>query len=147
MPKTKRNTKRSKTRGKKNSKPRVTRSKNNKSFTDKDLVYNPEEESEDIIEFLNPAVVTTQYLDDDGELTDDASTDDEHVEVMVKELEPKVYSMYNESDPRPSIKKIFDYKIVSPYLLSAFVNGYLDTEKCAHLKDRKSRRKLFYYFN
>lgn len=134
--------------------PRTTNKKRGERKVNTNKKYDASQESEDIVEFLSVPITYNEVngvdeVPEEDVNTDDEdiSTDDEHVEMMVKDLEPEVFEMYIEASPKPHIKKVFDYKIVSPYLLTAFINGYLDTNKCSLLKDRKSRRKLFYYYN
>lgn len=129
-----------------------------------DFLAKPVEDIEQIIEMD----------DEQGTDEENQSTDDEQVEAMIEMLDPEL--MYNvrlyQSDQlnqinqiphhlshqyssqyspfpqqRLNSKMLFDHKIVSPYLMGVFVNGQLDTNQCAMLKDRKSRRQLFYILN
>ena len=118
-------------------------------------LYNVEQQSEDIMDFLaRPVEDTMQIIEMDEEQGTDEenqSTDDEQVEAMIELIDPEMISDLMKLNPsenhRINSKMLFDHKIVSPYLMSVFVNGHLDTNQCAMLKDRKSRRQLFYILN
>ena len=80
----------------------------------------------------------------------DESSDDEEILLMIDEIEPDLLALYraqsgggNVNDETKNVKQFADEKIVSPYLLGSFVNGELSIPQVAHLKDRRSRRRLF----
>ena len=129
-----------------------------------DFLAKPVEDIEKIIEMD----------DEQGTDEENQSTDDEQVEAMIEMLDPDLMSnvrlyqseQLNQINQNPhhlspqyssqyspfpqqrlNSKMLFDHKIVSPYLMGVFVNGQLDTNQCAMLKDRKSRRQLFYILN
>lgn len=118
-------------------------------------LYNVEQQSEDIMDFLarpmEDAVRIVELDEEQGTDEEDVSTDDEQVETMIDLLDPNlmqdVRSQMNPEAHRLNSKMLFDHKIVSPYLLGVFINGELDTSQCALLKNRKSRRQLFYILN
>lgn len=123
---------------------------NEEDFKDK---YDIEKESEDIIEFLRTPIINDDVIikiaDEDLTDEDELSTDDEQIQIMMELLDPELKDELDKASLTNQLKSkmFFDHKIVSPYLMGLFVNGHLEPVQCTLLKDRKSRRQLFYSLN
>lgn len=115
--------------------------------------YDIEKESEDIIEFLRTPIINDDIIikiaDEDLTDEDQLSTDDEQIQIMMELLDPELKDELDKASLTNQLKSkmFFDHKIVSPYLMGLFVNGHLEPVQCTLLKDRKSRRQLFYSLN